>query len=35
MKRFLLSFRKQGAVTPSEPSVSDLVSLGILKKTNF
>ena len=32
MKRFLLSFRKQGAVTPSEPSVSDLVSLGILKK---
>ena len=32
MKRFLLSFRKQGAVTPSEPSVSDLVSLGILTK---
>ena len=32
MRRFLLSFRRQGAVTPSEPSVSDLVSLGILKK---
>ena len=31
MKRFLLSFRKQGAVTP-EPSGSDLVSLGILRK---
>ena len=32
MRRFLLSFRRQGAVTPSEPSVSDLVSLGILTK---
>ena len=32
MRRFLLSFRRQGAVTPSEPSVSDLVSLGILSK---
>ena len=35
MKRFLLSFRKQGAVTPDQPvtpSVSDLVKLGILKK---
>ena len=32
MKRFLLSFRRQGAVTPSEPSVSDLVELGILTK---
>ena len=30
MSRFLLSFRRQGNVTPSEPSVSDLVSLGIL-----
>ena len=32
MRRFLLSFRRQGAVTPSEPSVSDLVKLGILEK---
>ena len=32
MIRFSMSFRRQGAVTPSEPSVSDLVSLGILTK---
>ena len=35
MSRFLLSFRKQGAVTPDQPvtpSVSDLVALGILEK---
>ena len=32
MRRFSISFRRQGAVTPSEPSVSDLVELGILKK---
>ena len=32
MSRFLLSFRRQGNVTPSEPSVSDLVELGILTK---
>ena len=32
MRRFSMSFRRQGAVTPSEPSVSDLVSLGILTK---
>ena len=32
MRRFSMSFRRQGAVTPSEPSVSGLVSLGILKK---
>ena len=31
MKRFLLSFRKQGAVTP-EPLETDLVKLGILTK---
>ena len=31
MKRFLLSFRRQGAVTP-EPLETDLVKLGILKK---
>ena len=32
MRRFSISFRRQGNVTPSEPSVSDLVELGILTK---
>ena len=35
MRRFSMSFRRQGAVTPDQPvtpSVSDLVALGILEK---
>lgn len=32
MRRFSMSFRRQGNVTPSEPSVSDLIELGILTK---
>ena len=31
MRRFSISFRRQGAVTP-EPLETDLVKLGILKK---
>lgn len=35
MGKFILSFRRQGTITPgqpSTPSVSDLVELGILTK---